>query len=123
MENIFQFYGRYPNHSILRLPSFIKGFIYIGNFHLMHLFGALFVTFFILHWMNPAVISFDISAWAAVTLFLFFAFRFFRTAFNIEPYHKWLEFAKMKYLTNLYFIFGGFKGSLHNGTFCIEPSF
>jgi hypothetical protein len=43
--------------------------------------------------------------------------------FNIEPYDKWLEFAKMKYLTNLYFMKGGLKGSFKNGTFCIEPSF
>lgn len=123
MEIILQFMGQYPNHTIVRFPSLIKGFIYIGNFHLMHLFGALFVTMFVLHWVFPLSLAFNILAWLTLPLSLFFAFRFFRTAFNIAPYNKWGAYAKMKYLTNLYFILGGLQGSVKNGTFCIEPSF
>jgi glycosyltransferase involved in cell wall biosynthesis len=102
LEIIFQFIGRYPNHFILKLPSFIKGFIYIGNFHLMHFFGMLFFLLFILQWIYPLSFWLRLFSWLTLPLFLFFTFRFFRTAFNIEPYHKWFEFAKMKYLTNLY---------------------
>jgi GT2 family glycosyltransferase len=122
MEIVFQFLGKYPNNPILRIPFFIKGFIYLGSFHLMHLFGLLFVLFFILQWIF-SYLWLKISIWAALVLCLFFMFRFFRSVFIIEPYNKWFEFAKMKYLTNLYFIFGGLKGSFHNGTLCIEPSF
>ncbi|HIE36156.1 MAG TPA: glycosyltransferase [Candidatus Omnitrophica bacterium] len=123
LEIIFQFIGRYPNHFILRVPSFIKGFIYIGNFHLMHLFGLLFLIFFILQWIFFNSFWLKLLSWTTLPLFLFFTFRFFRTAFNIEPYHKWFEFAKMKYLTNFYFILGGLKKSFKYKTFCIEPSF
>lgn len=123
MEIIFQFVGQYPVHPILRLPSFIKGFVYIGNFHLMHLAGAIFAAFFILQWVFPYAFWFKFFTWVTLPIAGFFAFRFFRTAFNIQPYNKWLAFAQMKYLTNLYFLFGGLKGSLKNGTFCIEPSF
>ncbi|MBU2102763.1 MAG: hypothetical protein KKF80_05155, partial [Candidatus Omnitrophica bacterium] len=123
MEIVFQFIGRWPNHAIMRVPSFIKGFVYIGNFHLMHLCGALLATMFILHWVYPASIIFKAATWLSLVLAGFFTFRFFRPAFNISPYNQWLAFAKMKYFTNLYFILGGMQGSLKNGTFCIEPSF
>ncbi len=123
LEIIFQFIGRYPRHPILRIPFFIKGFIYIGNFHLLHLFAFLFLLFFILHWINPASFVFRFFAWFFLPLFLVYAFKFFRSAFNIEPYQKWPQFAKMKYLTNLYFILGGLKGFWRYGALCVEPSF
>lgn len=123
MEIIFQCIGQYPVHPILRIPFFVKGFIYIGNFHLMHIFGILFWIFFIMQWAHPCSFWMKFFAWTTLAAASFFKFRFFRTAFNMEPYNQWLAFAKMKYLTNLYFIMGGLKGSFKNGTFCIEPSF
>ena len=123
MEIIFQFIGQYPNHFVLKMPSFIKGFIYIGNFHFMHLFGALFLIFFLLQWAFVFSFWLRLLAWLMLPVFLFFVFRFFRPVFNIEPYNKWGEFAKMKYLTNFYFISGSLKGSCKNKTFCIGPSF
>jgi cellulose synthase/poly-beta-1,6-N-acetylglucosamine synthase-like glycosyltransferase len=123
MEIIFQFMGRYPKHFILKFPFPIKGFIYIGNFHLMHIFGILFLSSFILQWIYLTSLWLRIFSWIFFVLSFFFSFRFFRTAFNIEPYNKWASFAKMKYLTNLYFLVGGLVGSLKYKTFCIEPSF
>lgn len=123
MEIIFQFIGKYPNHPILRIPSFVKGFIYIGNFHIMNIFGALFLLFFILQWGFPCAFWFKLLAWLCLVIAGVAKFKYFRTIFNIEPYDKWFEFAKMKYFTNLYFAIGGLKGSFKNGTFCIEPSF
>jgi GT2 family glycosyltransferase len=123
MEIIFQFIGKYPQHPILRIPFFVKGFIYIGNFHLMHIFGFLFLLFFILQWGYPFSFWLKLFAWITLAVTAYVKFKFFRSSFNIEPYDKWFEFAKMKYLTNLYFILGGLKGSFKNGTFCIEPSF
>ena len=123
MEIVFQFIGRYPEHPILKLPFFVKGFIYIGNFHLMHLWGLLFLFTFIFQWIWPLSIAWRLSSWIFFAFTAISAFKFFRMAFNIEPYNKWFEFAKMKYLTNLYFVLGGFKGSCKYKTFCVEPSF
>lgn len=123
MEIIFQFIGKYPEHPILRIPFFVRGFIYIGNFHLMHIFGALFLLFFILQWGFPCSFWLKLFAWVSLAITSYVKFKYFRMIFNIEPYDKWIEFAKMKYLTNLYFVKGGLKGSFKNGTFCIEPSF
>ncbi|MFH1772591.1 MAG: glycosyltransferase [Candidatus Omnitrophota bacterium] len=121
-EIIPQFIGSWPNHKIIKFPFIVKGFLYLGNFHFMHLFGLLFFIFFVLQWFLP-VLWIRILAWVLLPVFSFFVFRFFRTAFNIQPYNKWLEYSKMKYLTNLYFIIGGMKGSIKHKTFCIEPSF
>ncbi|MCM8787488.1 MAG: glycosyltransferase [Candidatus Omnitrophica bacterium] len=123
LEFVFQFIGKYPNNPILRMPFFIRGFIYIGNFHLMHLFGLIFLICFTCSWISPINFWFRLFSWTSFILFLIYAFKFFRSAFNIEPYYKWKEFAKMKYLTNLYFVLGGLSGSFKYKTFCIEPSF
>lgn len=123
MEIIFQFIGNYPVHPRIKIPCSVKGFIFIGNFQLMHKFGFLFLLFFILQWSFPCSMALNLFAWIFLGLTLFFVFRFFKAAFNIEPYWEWRKFAKMKYLTNLYFISGGLKGSVKNKTFCIEPSF
>ena len=123
MEIIFQFIGKYPNHPVFRFTFPIKGFIYIGNFHLMHIFGALFLLFFILQWIFFTSFWIRLFSWISLFLFLYFIFKYFKSVFNIEPYDKWREFAKIKYLTNLYFIRGGLKNSFKYKTFCIEPSF
>jgi len=123
MEIIFQFVGRYPQHPILRIPSPIKGFIYIGNFHLMHVTALLFLLCFIFQWAFPLSVGLKISSWFFFIATEIFLFRFVRMAFNIQPYGQWFAFARMKYLTNLYFILGGFKKSSKHKTFCIEPSF
>ncbi|MFH1767693.1 MAG: glycosyltransferase [Candidatus Omnitrophota bacterium] len=123
MEFVFQFIGQYPQHPSVKIPSLIKGFIFIGNFHLMHLFGALFVLTFILQWIWPFALFLRISAWIFCFLTAVYLFRFFRPSFNIEPYGNWPVFAKIKYMTNLYFILGGLKESVRYKTICVEPSF
>jgi len=123
MEVILQFIGTYPHHPIIRIPSLIRGFVYIGNFHLMHFWGFLFVLTFILQWFRPFAIYLRVFSWIFLGCSMICAFKFFRTALNIEPYNRWFDFAKMKYLTNLYFIRGGLKGFWKYKTFCIEPSF
>ena len=122
-EIVFQFLGEYPNLPVLKFPFPIKGFLYIGNFHLMHIFLFLFLLSFVFCWIFPLSVWWKIFSWVFLAATLIFSFKFFRPAFNIEPYNKWFEFCKMKYLTNLYFILGGLKGSLKYKTFCIEPSF
>ncbi len=123
MEIVLQFIGKYPNHPIIPVPCFLKGFIYLGNFHLMHIWAVLFLITFILQWIFPLSVWLRLFSWIFLALGLTTAFKFFRTAFNIEPYNRWPAFAKMKYLTNLYFVLGGFKGIRKYKTFCLEPSF
>jgi len=122
-EVVFQFIGKYPDLAILKIPSPLKGYVYIGNFHLMHIFGVLFLLFFILQWIFFTSFWIRLFSWISLFLFLYFIFKYFKSVFNIEPYDKWREFAKIKYLTNLYFIRGGLKNSFKYKTFCIEPSF
>ncbi len=123
MEIIFQFLGQYPNNPLISFPSPVRGFIYIGNFHLMHLWLAAALAGFFLQSSFPFSVPMRIFTVASIILCVAFALRFFRSAFRIEPYDKWYAFCKMKYLTNLYFVLGGFKGSIKHKTFCIEPSF
>jgi GT2 family glycosyltransferase len=122
LEIIFQFLGAWPNMPLIKFRFPIKGFIYIGNFHLIHLFGLLslagLVGFFVslnIWWALASLIS--------IILTSIFIFRFISACFRIEPYNKWLAFSKMKYLTNLYFILGGLKGITKHKAICIEPSF
>jgi len=122
LEIVFQFMGKHPNYPILKIPFPLKGFIYIGNFHLMHIFGFLFLLFFVFQWIWPNLL-YRILAWVLLIFFGYFKFKFFRSAFNISPYDKWFEFCKMKYLTNLYFLFGGLKKFFKYKVICIEPSF
>ena len=123
MEIVLQFIGGWPKHPTLKIPFFIKGFVYIGNFHLMHAYGLLFLINFILQWFLPYSLIIRLLAWIFLLPTLWCMFHFFKPAFNIEPYGSWKAFAKMKYLTNLKFILGGLKGSWKYKTLCIEPSF
>jgi len=123
LEIVFQFIGQWPKHPSIKIPSAVKGFIYIGNFHLMHMYGILFLISFLLQWLLPESMFLRVSSWVCLFPTLWCTFHFFKTAFNIPPYWEWPAFAKMKYLTNLKFILGGLKGSKKNKTICVEPSF
>jgi len=123
MDIVFQFLGKYPNNPILKLKSPVKGFIYIGNFHLLHIFGLLFILGAIGALIFPFSFFWKVFALVSLLLMLIFSFKFFVTGFRIEPYSKWFSFCKMKYLTNLHFILGGLRGRKKYKFFCIEPSF
>lgn len=123
MDIVFQFIGGWPKHPVLKIPFPIKGFIYIGNFHLMHIFGILFLFTFIMQWMMPASMILRVLSWVFLVPTLWCLFHFFKPIFNIEPYWEWPQFAKMKYFTNWKFILGALKNSVKFKTFCIEPSF
>jgi cellulose synthase/poly-beta-1,6-N-acetylglucosamine synthase-like glycosyltransferase len=111
-ELVLQFLKSRPR---IKIPSPIKGFLYIGNFHLMHLGLALFILSLILKSL----------LWAGVFLALtvYFAYQFFKYCHMIKPRRHILSWYKMKYLTNLSFLKGGLKGSLKYKVLCIEPSF
>lgn len=99
----------------LKIPFFLKGFIYIGDFHFMHIFGVLTVLGFIFN-NRPLGLIFLILA-------LYSAFSFFFYCFYCKPRRYLLTWFKMKYMTNLSFIRGGLKNFKRYKVLCIEPSF
>lgn len=108
----------FTGHKIkprIKIPSPIKGFIYIGDFQLMHLFGLTTIIGLIFSW--------KIFTLASLILGIFFAFRFFYWCWYMKPRKHFFTWCKMKYLTNLHFILGGLKGFWKYKVLCIEPSF
>ena len=123
MEIIFQFLGQYPNNPLVKFRFPVRGFIYIGNFHLMHLFGLLTIASLIAFLALGLSLGWGITALAGLILTSVFISRFCSSCRRIEPYEKWGVFFKMKYLTNLYFLLGGLEGTGKYKVLCIEPSF
>jgi glycosyltransferase involved in cell wall biosynthesis len=119
LQIIFQNFKGCPS---IKLPFPVKGFIYLGNFHLMHMAAVLFVAGLI--W---AVIANTLVWWlVALLLFLFtvkFAYQYVRWNFDMEPKSAFWTWCKLKYLTNLSFIQGGLKEFGKYKILCIEPSF
>lgn len=106
-----------------KFPFPIPGFIYIGNFHLMHIFGAIFVISLIGTILNPQASLPLVLMAPSLVMFLFFLYRFVEWCFTMEPKRHFLAWVKMKYLTNLSFIFGGLRDFKKYKIICIEPSF
>ncbi len=104
------------------LPLGIRGFVYLGNFHLLHIFGLLFLLGLI------SGIFFQGLGWlvfttASLLLAIYFAYQYVKWNFDMEPKSKFWAWCKMKYLTNLSFIQGGLKEFKKYKILCIEPSF
>ena len=120
LQIVFQTLKRQPTISI---PSPIKGFIYLGNFHLMSLFGLFFL------FGLAALLILGFSTWlcsttvASFLLAAYYMFRFFFWCWYMMPRKYFLSWCFMKYMTNLFFMLGGLKGSRRYSTLCIEPSF
>jgi len=119
LEIIFQTLKGNPSFV---LPFPLRGFVYIGNFHLLHLFVLLFII--------GLALTFFLSGWGVrlftITSFLFmlyFAYQYVKWNFGMEPKNKFFTWCKMKYLTNLSFIQGGLKDFKKYKILCIEPSF
>ena len=115
LEIIFQFLPKNPSISF---PFPIKGFIYLGNFHLMHIFGFLFVISLICReqaCLFPTIIFMLLTG--------YFAYQYVKWNIGMEPKSQFLTWCKMKYLTNLSFIIGGLKDFKKYKILCIEPSF
>ncbi len=106
----------------IKIPFPVKGFVYIGNLHLMLLFALI------------ALISLAASlfvrtgnSWMLTALFFVltfkFAYQYVRWNFDMEPKSEFWTWAKLKYLTNISFIEGGLKDFKKYRILCIEPSF
>ncbi|MDD5347619.1 MAG: glycosyltransferase [Candidatus Omnitrophica bacterium] len=107
---------------VLNLPSPIKGFIYFGNFHLMHIFAAATLISIIASIFIATLNAWLVSALLAVFT-LKFAYQYVRWNFDMEPKSEFWTWFKLKYLTNLSFIQGGLKDFAKTKILCLEPSF
>jgi glycosyltransferase involved in cell wall biosynthesis len=119
LQIILQFLKKGPSFW---LPFPLRGFIYIGNFHLMHLFGLFFLTGLSLSFFL-AGLGIKIFTLVSFLLMLNFAYGFVQWNFAMEPKNKFWTWCKMKYLTNLSFIQGGLKDFKKYKVLCLEPSF
>jgi len=103
IEICLQYFG----YRYLAIPFPVKGVIYIGNFHLMHLFGLLFLAQLFVSifggGFSPLVIL-----WGS--LFLLFAALYFAPALDLNPRSKFLTWFRVRYLSNWALMRGGFKG-------------
>ncbi|MFC1804317.1 glycosyltransferase [Candidatus Omnitrophota bacterium] len=104
------------------LPLPLRGFIYLGHFHLLHLFAGLTFSSFLLA-LSQAGFFWPVFAWISLVLMLYFLFHFVKWNFAMKPHSKFFIWCKMKYLTNLSFIEGGLKDFKKYKVLCIEPSF
>jgi glycosyltransferase involved in cell wall biosynthesis len=119
LEIILQFMKGAPSFT---LPFPIRGFIYMGNFHLMHLFALLFLAGLVLSLIFSGI-GLKIFTLVAFLVTFHFAYQYVKWNFGMEPTNRFWTWFKMKYLTNLSFIQGGLKDFKKYKVLCIEPSF
>jgi glycosyltransferase involved in cell wall biosynthesis len=112
LEIIFQFLQGNPSIS---MPFPIKGFIYLGNFHLMHIFWLILLI--------TGLTGNYIACLMSLILAIYFSYQYVKWNIGMEPKKEFLTWCKMKYLTNLSFIQGGLKDFKKYKIICIEPSF
>ena len=119
LEVVFQNLKGCPS---LKVPFPFRGFVYLGNFHLMHICTFLFLI--------SAVLMFIFPGWGmriATVIFLlstlYYGYKYVRWNFDMEPKSEFWTWCKYKYLTNLSFIQGGLKDFKKYKILCIEPSF
>ncbi len=119
LEIIMQFMKGSP---AITVPFPLRGFVYIGNFHLMHLFALLALLGLVFSFLNPTM-GVKIFTLIALAGTFYFAYQYIKWNLGMEPRSKVLTWCKMKYLTNLSFIQGGLKDFRKYKILCIEPSF
>ncbi|MCM8797022.1 MAG: glycosyltransferase [Candidatus Omnitrophica bacterium] len=119
LEVIFQFLKGNPSFI---LPFPLRGFVYLGNFHLLHFFLFLALIGGILSFIFSGL---GVKIFALVSLLLagYFGYQYVKWNFAMEPKEKFWTWCKMKYVTNLSFIHGGLKDFKKHKILCIEPSF
>jgi len=119
-KKVFEICLQYFGYIYIPLPNFAKGVLYIGNFHLMHIFALLLLIqliagIFFSSLFNGVLFAFGL-------LFAFFAILYFWPIFRIKPRIKFLSWAKIRYLSNWALMRGGFKGMRRWKVFYLESS-
>lgn len=108
-----------PKYLTLVIPFPVKGILYIGDFHFMHLFGLAFVINLI-----QTIVTTNLTAWLPIwgALFLFFLYKYFKPMLKIMPKSKFLTWARIRYVSNWALMKGGFKGGKTFGVIYLESS-
>ncbi|MDD4953482.1 MAG: glycosyltransferase [Candidatus Omnitrophica bacterium] len=119
-KKVFEICLQYFGYIYIPIPFFFKGVLYIGDFHLMHIFGALSVIQLVASIFNPALFNGLLLAWAL--LFVLFTSRYFMPVLKLKPKSKFLVWAKIRYLSNWAMMRGGFKGMKTWKVFYLESS-
>jgi hypothetical protein len=97
----------------------VKGIIYIGDFHFMHLFGLGFLASLV---SSIAAGLFAASFYVWGILFLVFLYRYFRPMLKLNPKSRFLTWCGIRYISNWALMRGGFKGARTFGVWYIESS-
>lgn len=123
-KNILEIYLQYFGGISIPIPvsPSLKGIIYIGNFHLMHIFAIVSIIKVIINALVGGIIRGLESTIILLIITLFFAFLYFLPILMIKPLNKFFTWAKIRYLSNFYFIKGGFDGVKKFGTVTVESS-
>lgn len=119
LEIILQIFKKTPS---FRVPFPIRGFVYIGNFHLMHFFGFWFLAGLAAGFIAGSA-GLKIFSLLMFLLTVYFGYRYVQWNFSMEPKSALWTWCKLKYLTNLSFIQGGLKDMRKYKILCVEPSF
>ena len=123
MDIIFQIFGAWPKLPILKIPSPVKGFIYLGDFQFMHITGLATLICALLLFLGAGAEGLLISTLTCLVFFCYFVYHYFKMCTLMKPHRHFFTWCRMKYMTNLMFTIGGLKRSKKFKTFCIEPSF
>jgi len=108
-----------PKYITFVVPFPIRGIIYIGDYHFMHLFGLAFVINLIQTFMTQNLTAW-LYAWGA--LFLFFLWKYFKPMLKLTPKSSILTWCKIRYVSNWALMKGGFKGGKTFGVIYLESS-
>lgn len=119
-RRVFEFCLQYFGFIYIPIPFFIKGVVYIGNFHLIHIFAGLFIIQLLASLFIPAFFNGLLLSWGL--LFVLFSLLYFWPVLRIKPVSKFLTWAKIRYLSNWALMRGGFKGMKTWKVFYIESS-
>lgn len=119
-KNILELCLQYFGYIYIPIPFFMKGMIYIGNFHLMHIFGIISLGQLLPGLFNPRLFNFSLLV--RFILFLIFTVVYFAPMLSLKPKKKFFTWCKMRYLSNWALMQGGFKGMRTWGVIYIESS-
>lgn len=119
-RNIFEVCLQYFGYIYIPIPSPVKGMLYIGDFHLMHIFGLLFVSRLINSIFSP--ILFNKTLLVLGVIFFVSGLSYFWPMLSLKPRSKFFRWAKIRYVSNWALMRGGFKGMKTWGVFYLESS-
>lgn len=116
LEIQFQYTSRYITFVI---PFPVRGILYWGDFHFMHLFGLAFLINLV-----QTLVTKNMTAWLPIWAALFIAFlvKYFKPMLKLKPAGKFFTWARIRYVSNWALMKGGFKGGKTFGVIYLESS-